>query len=138
MTVRAGRPRVTRQDAGGPLKRVETFYFDREADGVADAGGAVLAYEQWVDDRMEEDQAALARQPLLCRGEDFRKTASMGLAPRRAEADLDLTVNDLSRHYRFGLGGMGRPYSRRYASRIFSTWGMRFACSGSRASSSAV
>lgn len=31
------------------LKKVETFYFDREAEGVADAGGAVLAYEQWLD-----------------------------------------------------------------------------------------
>ena len=37
------------------LKRVETFYFDREAEGVADAGGAVLAYEHWLstdDDAM--------------------------------------------------------------------------------------
>jgi len=31
------------------LKKVETFYFEREAEGVADAGGAVLAYEQWLD-----------------------------------------------------------------------------------------
>jgi predicted RecB family nuclease len=31
------------------LKKVETFYFDRQADGVADAGGAVLAYEQWLE-----------------------------------------------------------------------------------------
>jgi uncharacterized protein len=31
------------------LKKVETFYFNREAKGVADAGGAVLAYEQWLD-----------------------------------------------------------------------------------------
>ena len=39
------------------LKRVETFYFDREADGVADAGGAVLAYEQWLN---TNDEAMLA------------------------------------------------------------------------------
>jgi uncharacterized protein len=31
------------------LKKVETFYFDREAEGVADAGGAILAYEQWLE-----------------------------------------------------------------------------------------
>lgn len=30
------------------LKSVETFYFEREAEGVADAGGAVLAYEEWL------------------------------------------------------------------------------------------
>jgi len=30
------------------LKKVETFYFEREAEGVADAGGAVLAYETWL------------------------------------------------------------------------------------------
>lgn len=34
------------------LKKVETFYgFTREATGVAEAGGAVLAYEQWLDTR---------------------------------------------------------------------------------------
>lgn len=31
------------------LKKLETFYFDREEEGVADAGGAILAYEQWLD-----------------------------------------------------------------------------------------
>jgi predicted RecB family nuclease len=32
------------------LKCVETFYyFDRKAEGVADAGGAVLAYERWLE-----------------------------------------------------------------------------------------
>lgn len=31
------------------LKKVETFYFEREAEGVADAGGAVLAYERWLE-----------------------------------------------------------------------------------------
>ncbi len=31
------------------LKKVETFYFEREADGVADAGGAIVAYERWLD-----------------------------------------------------------------------------------------
>lgn len=31
------------------LKKVETFYFKREAEGVADAGGAVLAYERWLE-----------------------------------------------------------------------------------------
>lgn len=32
------------------LKKVETFYgFDREAKGVAHAGGAVLAYERWLE-----------------------------------------------------------------------------------------
>ncbi|MEO8379232.1 MAG: TM0106 family RecB-like putative nuclease [Acidobacteriota bacterium] len=31
------------------LKKVETFYFHREAEGVADAGGAILAYEQWLE-----------------------------------------------------------------------------------------
>lgn len=36
------------------LKKVETFYdFAREATGVAEAGGAVLAYEQWLDTRNE-------------------------------------------------------------------------------------
>jgi predicted RecB family nuclease len=37
------------------LKKVETFYFERETDSVADAGGAVLAYEHWLgtdDDAM--------------------------------------------------------------------------------------
>jgi uncharacterized protein len=31
------------------LKKVETFYFERESEGVAEAGGAVLAYEQWLE-----------------------------------------------------------------------------------------
>jgi uncharacterized protein len=31
------------------LKKVETFYFNREAEGVADAGGAILAYERWLE-----------------------------------------------------------------------------------------
>lgn len=31
------------------LKKVETFYFDRQSEGVADAGGAVLAYERWLE-----------------------------------------------------------------------------------------
>lgn len=31
------------------LKKVEKFYFHREGEGVADAGGAVLAYEKWLD-----------------------------------------------------------------------------------------
>lgn len=39
------------------LKKVETFYFDRKAEGVADAGGAVLAYEQWLE---TNDAAMLA------------------------------------------------------------------------------
>ncbi|HEX6640298.1 MAG TPA: AAA domain-containing protein, partial [Thermoanaerobaculia bacterium] len=29
--------------------KVETFYFERQAEGVADAGGAVLAYEHWLE-----------------------------------------------------------------------------------------
>ena len=35
------------------LKKVETFYFDRTAEGVIDAGGAILAYEEWLDSRDE-------------------------------------------------------------------------------------
>ncbi|HEV7763531.1 MAG TPA: TM0106 family RecB-like putative nuclease [Thermoanaerobaculia bacterium] len=35
--------------SGYGLKKVETFYFQREEEGVADAGGAVLAYEQWLE-----------------------------------------------------------------------------------------
>lgn len=30
------------------LKKVETFYFDRESEGVIDAGGAIVAYENWL------------------------------------------------------------------------------------------
>lgn len=33
------------------LKKVETFYFGRESEGVIDAGGAILAYENWLQDR---------------------------------------------------------------------------------------
>lgn len=43
--------------SGYGLKKVETFYFEREAEGVADAGGAVLAYEQWLE---TNDPAMLA------------------------------------------------------------------------------
>jgi predicted RecB family nuclease len=35
--------------SGYGLKKVETFYFNREEEGVAAAGGAVLAYEQWLE-----------------------------------------------------------------------------------------
>lgn len=35
--------------SGYGLKMVETFYFERQAEGVADAGGAILAYERWLD-----------------------------------------------------------------------------------------
>jgi predicted RecB family nuclease len=31
------------------LKKIETFYFEREEDDVADAGGAVVAYERWLE-----------------------------------------------------------------------------------------
>lgn len=34
--------------SGYGLKKVETFYFERTEEAVADAGGAVLAYEQWL------------------------------------------------------------------------------------------
>ena len=40
------------------LKKVETFYFHREAEGVRNAGGAILAYERWLetnDDAMLEE-----------------------------------------------------------------------------------
>ncbi len=30
------------------LKKVETFYMDRESEGVIDAGGAIVAYEDWL------------------------------------------------------------------------------------------
>jgi uncharacterized protein len=39
------------------LKKVETFYFTRTSKGVAEAGGAVLAYEQWLETK---DAAMLA------------------------------------------------------------------------------
>jgi len=39
------------------LKKIETFYFTRKSEGVADAGGAVLAYEQWLE---TNDRAMLA------------------------------------------------------------------------------
>jgi predicted RecB family nuclease len=40
--------RISRSSYG--LKSIESFYlFDRKNEGVADAGGAVLAYEQWLD-----------------------------------------------------------------------------------------
>lgn len=47
--------RITHSSYG--LKKVETFYFDRESEGVADAGGAVLAYEKWME---TNDPAMLA------------------------------------------------------------------------------
>jgi predicted RecB family nuclease len=31
------------------LKKIETFYFERKEDEVADAGGAVVAYERWLE-----------------------------------------------------------------------------------------
>lgn len=31
------------------LKKVETFYFDRQSEGVIDAGGAIVAYEEWLE-----------------------------------------------------------------------------------------
>jgi predicted RecB family nuclease len=31
------------------LKSIETFYFEREADVVTNAGGAIVAYEQWLE-----------------------------------------------------------------------------------------
>jgi predicted RecB family nuclease len=31
------------------LKKVEAFYFDREEEGVFEAGGPILAYEQWLE-----------------------------------------------------------------------------------------
>lgn len=40
------------------LKKVETFYFEREAEGVADAGGAIIAYERWLktnDDAIRDE-----------------------------------------------------------------------------------
>jgi predicted RecB family nuclease len=43
--------------SGYGLKKVETFYFDREAEGVADAGGAIVAYERWLENN---DPAMLA------------------------------------------------------------------------------
>src|SRR5439155_23186574 len=30
------------------LKKVETFFFEREAEGVFEAGGPILAYEEWL------------------------------------------------------------------------------------------
>lgn len=47
------------------LKSVETFYFTRREKGVADAGGAVMAYEQWLDmndDSMLDDIEAYNRE----------------------------------------------------------------------------
>jgi uncharacterized protein len=35
--------------SGYGLKKVETFYFEREGNEVADAGGAILAYETWLE-----------------------------------------------------------------------------------------
>jgi uncharacterized protein len=51
--------------SGYGLKKVETFYFKREAEGVADAGGAVLAYEHWLetsDDAMLSEIEAYNRE----------------------------------------------------------------------------
>lgn len=42
---------------GYGLKKLETFYFDRTEEGVANAGGAVLAYEHWLE---TGDEAMLA------------------------------------------------------------------------------
>jgi uncharacterized protein len=36
------------------LKKVETFYREREADGVIDAGGAIVAYENWLLNPQQE------------------------------------------------------------------------------------
>ncbi len=36
------------------LKKVETFYRERESDGVIDAGGAIVAYESWLQDPQQE------------------------------------------------------------------------------------
>ncbi|MFL6247891.1 MAG: TM0106 family RecB-like putative nuclease [Thermoanaerobaculia bacterium] len=51
------------------LKKVETFYgFDRKAKGVAHAGGAVLAYEQWLasnDDAMLDEIEGYNREDCL-------------------------------------------------------------------------
>ena len=43
--------------SGYGLKKIETFYFGREAEGVVDAGGAIVAYEQWLENN---DPAILA------------------------------------------------------------------------------
>jgi predicted RecB family nuclease len=37
--------------SGYGLKKVETFYYTRQGGAVADAGGAVLAYERWLETR---------------------------------------------------------------------------------------
>lgn len=53
---------------GYGLKKVETFYFDRTSEGVFDAGGAVLAYEQWLetdDDAMLGEIEAYNREDCL-------------------------------------------------------------------------
>jgi predicted RecB family nuclease len=36
------------------LKKVETFYRDRESPGVIDAGGAIVAYENWLEEPGQE------------------------------------------------------------------------------------
>jgi predicted RecB family nuclease len=36
------------------LKKVETFYYDRESEGVIDAGGAIVAYEEWLQEPTQE------------------------------------------------------------------------------------
>ncbi|MEO8217019.1 MAG: TM0106 family RecB-like putative nuclease [Acidobacteriota bacterium] len=38
------------------LKKVETFYMDRQSEGVIDAGGAIVAYEEWL---VSQDDATL-------------------------------------------------------------------------------
>ncbi|MBV9495179.1 MAG: TM0106 family RecB-like putative nuclease [Acidobacteria bacterium] len=47
--------------SGYGLKKVETFYFNRKEEGVADAGGAVLAYETWLQTRDSQLLASLAK-----------------------------------------------------------------------------
>jgi predicted RecB family nuclease len=41
------------------LKMVETFYFDRESVGVKDAGGAIMAYEEWLEEPTDEKLAEI-------------------------------------------------------------------------------
>ena len=72
--------------SGYGLKKVETFYFEREANGVAEAGGAVLAYEQW----LETDDSALLAAIEAYNREDCLSTVKMrhwllGLRPEEAK-----------------------------------------------------
>lgn len=67
------------------LKKVEEFYFTRRERGVADAGGAIVAYEQWLD---TADEALLHTIEGYNR-EDCESVAGLQdwLAKLRAEAE---------------------------------------------------